>query len=146
MALKGAKAHVARLRRLSGPEMERQVTKGLFAGAEAIAVEAQLSITRGAVSGRNHVPSKPGEAPKNDTGFLAGFIEANMAGQVNQSAYRGAAGGGVATVRLELSGDIDARIQSVSAGVAVEVVRGAAPTLIDASARETTARLSRPRI
>ena len=67
-------------------------------------------------------------------------------GQVNQSAYRGGAGGGVATVRLELSGDIDARIQSVSAGVAVEVVRGAAPTIIDASARETAARLSRPRI
>jgi hypothetical protein len=67
-------------------------------------------------------------------------------GQINQSAYRGGAGGGVATVRLELSGDIDARIQSVSAGVAVEVVRGAAPTIIDASAREARARLTRPRI
>ena len=67
-------------------------------------------------------------------------------GQVNQSAYRGGGGGGVATVRLELSGDIDARIQSVSAGVAVEVVRGAAPTIIDASARETTARLTRRKV
>jgi hypothetical protein len=56
------------------------------------------------------------------------------------------ASGGVATVRLELSGDIDARIQSVSAGVAVEVVRATAPSMIDASARGTTARLSRRRI
>ena len=79
MPLKGAKAHAARLRRLTSQEAQRQIGKALFAGAEAIAVEAQLSITRGAVSGRNHVPSKPGEAPKNDTGFLAGFIEANMA-------------------------------------------------------------------
>jgi hypothetical protein len=67
-------------------------------------------------------------------------------GQINQAAARPMASGGVATVRLELSGDIDARIQSVSAGVAVEVVRGAAPAMIDAAARETTARLSRRRI
>jgi HK97 gp10 family phage protein len=79
MPMKGAKAHAARLRRLASPAAQREIGKALFAGGQAIAVEAQLSITRGAVSGRNHVPSKPGEAPKNDTGFLAGFIEANMA-------------------------------------------------------------------
>lgn len=67
-------------------------------------------------------------------------------GQVNQAANRPMMGGGVATVRLELSGDLDARIQSVSGGVALEVVRSAAPTIIDASARETTARLTRPRL
>ena len=52
-------------------------------------------------------------------------------------------GGGVATVRLELSGDLDARIQQVSGGVAVEVVRASAPQMIDASANETTRRLTR---
>lgn len=67
-------------------------------------------------------------------------------GQINQAAARPGQGGGVATVRLELSGDIDARIQQVSGGIALEVVRAAAPTIIDASARETTARLTRPRI
>jgi hypothetical protein len=67
-------------------------------------------------------------------------------GQINQTAARPGAGGGTATVRLELSGDLDARIQQISGGVAVEVVRASAPTLIDASARETTARLTRPRI
>lgn len=67
-------------------------------------------------------------------------------GQVNQAANRPMMGGGMATVRMELSGDLDARIQSVSGGVALEVVRSAAPTIIDASARETTARLTRPRL
>ena len=75
MALKGAKAHAARLKRLTSPEAQRQIGKALFAGGQMIEVEAKLSITRGAVSGRNHVPSKPGEAPKNDTGVLAGNIE-----------------------------------------------------------------------
>lgn len=56
----------------------------------------------------------------------------------------GAGGGGTATVRLELSGDIDARIARVSGPVAVEVVRASAPSLIDASARETIARSRRP--
>lgn len=54
--------------------------------------------------------------------------------------------GGVATVRLELSGDIDARIQRVSGPVAIEVVRASAPELIDASANETMRRASRPRL
>lgn len=67
-------------------------------------------------------------------------------GQIDQQAARGGAAGGVVTVRLDLSGDIDARIQSLSAGIAVEVVRGAAPTIIDASARETTARLTRRKV
>src|SRR5690606_16250828 len=53
-------------------------------------------------------------------------------------------GPGVATVRLMLSGDIDARIQRVSGPVAVEVVRASAPTIIDASANETMRRAGRP--
>ncbi|WP_066282856.1 HK97-gp10 family putative phage morphogenesis protein, partial [Blastomonas sp. CCH1-A6] len=40
-----------------------------------IQVEAQLSITQGAVSGKNHVPSKPGEPPNQDTGRLGDNIE-----------------------------------------------------------------------
>lgn len=72
------KAHVARLKKLAGPEMERAVGKALFAAGERIQVEAQISITAGAVSGRNHVPSRPGEPPNNDTGVLAGNIETNQ--------------------------------------------------------------------
>lgn len=75
MALKGAKAHIARLNRLAGPAMERAVGSALFAAGQKIQVEAQLSITRGAVSGKNHVPSKPGQPPNADTHFLANNIE-----------------------------------------------------------------------
>ena len=68
-------------------------------------------------------------------------------GQMNALQQGGAGqGGGTATVRLELSGDIDARIQRVSGPVAIEVVRASAPTIIDASARETMARAGRPRL
>lgn len=75
MALKGRKAHVARLKRLSGPEMTREIGKALFAGGERIQVAAQISITEGAVSGKGHVVSAPGEAPNQDTGVLGNNIE-----------------------------------------------------------------------
>ncbi|MFD0848197.1 HK97-gp10 family putative phage morphogenesis protein [Sphingosinicella xenopeptidilytica] len=70
----GAKAHIARLKKLSGPQMINAVGKALFHGGEIIQVEAQISITAGAVSGKNHVASSPGQPPNNDTGLLAGNI------------------------------------------------------------------------
>lgn len=72
--IRGGKAHLARLRKLE-KDTTRFVGKALFAGGESIQVEAQLSITQGAVSGKNHVPSKPGEPPNQDTGVLSGNIE-----------------------------------------------------------------------
>lgn len=75
MPMTGRKAHVARLKRISGPTMEREIGRALFAAGEMIQVEAQLSITRGAVSGKNHVPSRPGEPPNQDSGALANNIE-----------------------------------------------------------------------
>ena len=66
-------------------------------------------------------------------------------GRMNAVAAGGAqAQGGVSVVRLELSGDIDARIERVSGPVAVEVVRATAPQVIDAAANETLRRASRP--
>ncbi len=76
MGMTGRKAHVARLKRLAGPAMERRVGAALFAGAELVQVEAQISITSGAVSGAKHAPSQPGKPPNNDTGVLANNIEA----------------------------------------------------------------------
>lgn len=82
MALKGAKSHVARLRALAGAESIALVERALFAGGEMIQTEAQLSITRGAVSGKGHVPSLPGQPPNQDTGVLAGNIETTRAGKL----------------------------------------------------------------
>ena len=80
MPLKGAKAHINRLKKLSGPDMTRLVGKALFAGGEMIRTEARVSISRGSASGHSggkhqHVPSRPGEPPNFDTGWLAGSIE-----------------------------------------------------------------------
>ncbi len=64
-----------RLRGLAGQEIVRKVGTALFAAGQMIQVEAQLSITEGAVSGKGHIPSRPGEPPKQDTGVLADNIE-----------------------------------------------------------------------
>lgn len=68
-------------------------------------------------------------------------------GQVNQQASRDfGQSGGVTTVRLELSGDIDARIDQRSAAVSVEVVRATAPSVIQGAVQETQRQMSRPRM
>lgn len=48
----------------------KAVGQALFAAGEIIKSDAQVSITTGAVSGKNHVPSRPGEPPNEDTGDL----------------------------------------------------------------------------
>lgn len=75
MPLKGAKAHIRRLKALSGPRMTRDVGRALFAGGELIQTEAQRSISAGSVSGKGHVPSAPGQPPNYDSGVLANNIE-----------------------------------------------------------------------
>lgn len=55
-----------------------EVASGMFAIGSLVATEAQILITAGSVSGKNHVPSKPGEPPMNDTGVLANNIEVHQ--------------------------------------------------------------------
>ncbi|MBI1682384.1 HK97-gp10 family putative phage morphogenesis protein [Caulobacter hibisci] len=74
----GAKAHAARLKRIQGEEMVREVGKALFAAGNMIEVEAEISITAGSVSGAGHIPSKPGSPPNRDTGVLDGNIETTL--------------------------------------------------------------------
>lgn len=74
MGMKGRKAHIARLKKLASPATLLLVDQALYVGVQNIAVRAQLSITAGAVSGKFHVPSKPGEAPNADTHQLADGI------------------------------------------------------------------------
>ena len=75
MPMKGSKAHLARLRRLSGSGMDREIGKALFAAGERIQVAAQISISTGSVSGSGHVPSAAPNPPNQDTGVLANNIE-----------------------------------------------------------------------
>lgn len=56
-------------------DMRAQLKPVVYAIAGAVQADAQISITTGAVSGKGHVPSRPGEPPNNDTGALANSIE-----------------------------------------------------------------------
>lgn len=86
MKITGAKAHSARLKRLRSPEMVREAGKAIFAAANALAVDAALSITEGSVSGKNHVPSAPGEPPNADTRILDSSIESAKTGPLTAEA------------------------------------------------------------
>lgn len=75
MGVTGADRHQARLRALRSPALQQRVGAAIFAGANEIQTEAQHSITLGAISGKGHVASSPGEAPNEDTGHLRTNIE-----------------------------------------------------------------------
>lgn len=71
----GADKHRRRLEAMRSPDAKRKIYRALFWGAQQIQLEAQLSITEGSVSGKNHVPSRSGEPPNRDTGALDSQIE-----------------------------------------------------------------------
>lgn len=60
--------------------MVREVGKAVYAAADYLSTEAALSITAGAVSGKNHVVSAPGEPPNEDTGGLSRSIRTDQTG------------------------------------------------------------------
>lgn len=71
----GGKGHTDRLNRMTSPDAIAGVGRALFAGGQILETHAARSITEGSVSGKGHVPSRPGEPPTNDTGVLARNIE-----------------------------------------------------------------------
>lgn len=62
-----------RLKKIT-PEIESALRPVIETVADMVKVDAQTSITAGAVSGAAHVPSAPGQPPNNDTGVLANSI------------------------------------------------------------------------
>ncbi|BEV00077.1 HK97-gp10 family putative phage morphogenesis protein [Novosphingobium olei] len=68
----------ARLKALAGPEVIKAARRVLYVGSDMIRAEAFRSISEGSVSGKGHVPSKPGEPPNRDTGVLQAGIENRM--------------------------------------------------------------------
>lgn len=72
MVMKGKDAHLRRLKNLSDPTgPANQVLRVL---AQKIRGDAFQSIMTGSVSGKNHVPSAPGQPPNNNTGGLVGGL------------------------------------------------------------------------
>lgn len=75
MKITGARKYSQRLRRHASPAQVQRVSRALFKSGQLIEVTAERLITAGAVSGKGHVASKPGEPPNKDTGVLDGNIE-----------------------------------------------------------------------
>jgi HK97 gp10 family phage protein len=71
----GHTAAQGRLNRLAGREKVALVGQALFVGGDIVKAHAQRLITEGAVSGKNHVPSAPGQPPNEDTGHLRTNID-----------------------------------------------------------------------
>jgi hypothetical protein len=70
MAVKRSGGGIKNPVRLSSA-MKAALKPVVHAIADQVRADAQVSITTGAVSGKNHVPSLPGEPPNNDEGTLA---------------------------------------------------------------------------
>lgn len=66
------------LQSFAGPQLRRDLSAALYAGADDVRARSRRSITAGAISGINHVPSAPGEPPNNDTGGLIASHETRM--------------------------------------------------------------------
>jgi HK97 gp10 family phage protein len=75
MAMKGRDKHSQRLKALTGAAVVKAANRVVYVGADMIRGEAFVSISRGSVSGKAHVPSRPGEPPNRDTGVLQGHLE-----------------------------------------------------------------------
>lgn len=71
--------HQNRLRRMA-QQASPAVTRALYVAGQLIENTAEGSITAGAVSGANHVPSAPGSPPNEDTGTLRRGIETRIGG------------------------------------------------------------------
>ena len=71
----GAKAASDRIRAVGGPPALNRISRALFVAGNMVEVEAAISITNGAVSGKGHVPSTPGEPPNADTHLLDRSID-----------------------------------------------------------------------
>ncbi|WP_303758350.1 HK97 gp10 family phage protein [Sphingobium yanoikuyae] len=82
VAITGQKAHKARLKRIRGAAMRAEVGKAIYVAADYLSTEAALSITNGAVSGKNHVASAPGDPPNADTHDLDRSIHTERESQL----------------------------------------------------------------
>ncbi|WP_333605978.1 HK97-gp10 family putative phage morphogenesis protein [Novosphingobium sp.] len=68
--VKGADQVLRRFQKMASPQMKEAVRGALYVGGGILQEDAKASIMAGSISGKKHVPSKPGDPPNNDTHFL----------------------------------------------------------------------------
>lgn len=78
--MKGRDKHRQRMQRLAGPEVIKAAGRVLYVGADMIRSHAFREISRGSVSGKGHVASKPGEFPNREFGDLQAGLKAELVG------------------------------------------------------------------
>lgn len=71
--------HSDRLKRMA-QKTPKEIARALYAGGQLIEIEAERSITAGSISGKGHIPSRPGEPPNADTRQLDLNIETEIGG------------------------------------------------------------------
>jgi len=81
--MKGAKKHIDRLKKLSGPQVTRLAGQVVFEGADLIRAEAFHLVGTGSGSFGRHVPSAPGEPPNRDIGTLQDNMRVYQTGPVS---------------------------------------------------------------
>lgn len=77
----GLSARSERLKRMASEKAHRSRMRALYVIGQRIELDAELSITAGSVSGKDHVPSAPGEPPNADTRLLDTSIDTTFAGE-----------------------------------------------------------------
>lgn len=65
---------------MQGRTLIQNLSKQVYLAAERVRGEAQFLISKGAIQGKGHVPSAPGEPPNLDTGVLTAGIVARSTG------------------------------------------------------------------
>lgn len=83
---KGADKHLRRIKSITGQQSVRNINKALYVGADMIRVEARRLIADGAVQGKGHVASQPGQPPNWDQGDLANGIVTRPSGPLSAEA------------------------------------------------------------
>lgn len=78
--IKGVREFKKRLDNLKGQKTRKQVVAALYSIGQNIEIDAEISITAGAISGKGHVPSAPGKPPNADTRHLDTNIETRIVG------------------------------------------------------------------
>lgn len=70
---KGMSGHLKRIK--NAQNVAQHLTRALYKAGTMIELDAERSITEGSISGKNHVPSLPGQPPNADTRHLDANIE-----------------------------------------------------------------------
>lgn len=75
LTITGDKKLAAQFQKMADEQAMKRVRQRLFYAGELVADHAKGLIMTGSASSGRHVPSRPGEPPKNDTGVLHNNIE-----------------------------------------------------------------------